>query len=189
MILRTYGGVFDRYEKISEFSIAKRLKKSPEEVTRLLKTLAALGVLDYLPITDKPIIQFIEPRNANPVFSIKQLQPLRNSKLEGLNIMNQYIQETRCRSAFWQLYFGGAQAKDCGVCDCCQKRLKVALTGKDRPFMEAQLRQVIGPHGKNRTEVLQALPEPYAFELRELLRELMDNRTILIDANGLLYWK
>lgn len=103
--------------------------------------------------------------------------------------MNQYIQETRCRSAFWQLYFGGAQAKDCGVCDCCQKRLKVALTGKDRPFMEAQLRQVIGPHGKNRTEVLQALPEPYAFELRELLRELMDDRTILIDANGLLYWK
>jgi hypothetical protein len=55
--------------------------------------------------------------------------------------------------------------------------------------MEAQLRQVLGPHGKNRTEVLQALPEPYAFELRELLRELMDNRTILIDANGLLYWK
>lgn len=189
VILRTYGGVFDRYEKISEYAIAKRLKKSPEDITRLLKTLAALGVIDYLPITDKPIIQFIEPRNANPVFSIKQLQPLRNSKLEGLNIMDQYIHENRCRSAFWQLYFGGTHAKDCGVCDCCQKRLKVALTGKDRPFMEAQLRQIIGPKGKNRTEVLQELPENYAFELRELLRELMDNRAILIDANGLLYWK
>lgn len=55
--------------------------------------------------------------------------------------------------------------------------------------MEAQLRQIIGPKGKNRTEVLQELPENYAFELRELLRELMDNRAILIDANGLLYWK
>jgi ATP-dependent DNA helicase RecQ len=189
ILLRSYGGIFDNYARIAEKTIAKRLRMDQKEVVMRLKELAQKQMIDYLPNSDKPTIYFSEARSAYPNFDISKLEPLRRSKLMALDVMGLYLEETRCRSAFWERYFGGEHADNCGHCDICTKRKRKALSGKSFEEYQAIIREKLGNTGLTRMELLESISDEFSFELREVLRWLMDHKQVLVDANHKLYWK
>lgn len=186
ILLRSYGGIFDAFVKISENTMARRMHITEEQLSASLRELAVSGLLEYIPRTDKPMITFHEARSPYPSFNIKKLEPLRRSKLESLGVMEDYLHTTQCRSEFWIKYFQNEDTQPCGVCDNCIKRKRRALTGKDFEAYSDQIRNFLANTGKTRNELLEWTENSY--ELREVFRWLMDQKKVLMDANHKLYW-
>src|SRR5690606_13972725 len=61
-LLRSYGGLYEQYVSIREYDLAKRSSFTYAQVIENLKKLEGLGLISYLPQTDKPQLQFIKPR-------------------------------------------------------------------------------------------------------------------------------
>lgn len=188
MLLRSYGGIFDNYTRISEFQLAKRLHKKESEIEADLLRLQSIGIVDYLPANDKPTILFVEPRNANPVFPIKFLEPLRNAKLNALQVMEEYLGGNVCRSVFWEMYFGDAASADCGVCDICKKKQSNKADLQSGMDLRNEIKKLIEQNQPDMQSFLESLPDAYADEMKLILRQLMDNKSITLDQNRKLNW-
>ncbi|MBL7813187.1 MAG: ATP-dependent DNA helicase RecQ [Bacteroidetes bacterium] len=188
MLLRSYGGVFDSYIKISEQVLARRLHTTQAALIADLQALHKTGILEYLPASDAPRITIIEPRSPYPKFNLRQLEPLKKSKLDGVKKMASYIHKSHCRSAFWIEHYTSTPGAECGLCDLCTRRKKEALKGPTFDQWRELIREWLLVKAMTRTEILGKMDTDHATEGREVLRWLMDNRYVLIDANQQLYW-
>src|SRR5690606_8219688 len=61
-LLRNHGGIFEYFIPIDEYDIARKLKVSYQFVCELLKGLQDLELATYLPKTDAPQLEFLQPR-------------------------------------------------------------------------------------------------------------------------------
>lgn len=186
-LLRSYGGIFDTYVKISESQLARRLHTDEQQVKKDLNRLSDATIIDYLPSGDKPIIYFKEPRNASPVFSLKSLEPLRNSKLKALGVMESYLMGDVCRANFWENYFGGQAFTPCGVCDICKKQNAKPKTPSAESLIIA-LKKTIETEKSDLLTIMNKFPEDQSHEMREKLRELLDLKRVTIGEDRILYW-
>lgn len=176
ILLRSYGGIFEYPVKINENIIAKRLGETAEKVTRLLTDLSRMGILEFFPRTDKPIILFMEPRSPYPVFNIKKLEPLRKSKLESLSAMNYYVQKSKCKSAFWLKYFTGEKMQNCGHCGYCISNIKRKNIERSKKKYDDKISAYFNKSGVNKAELLDFVSGDSG--LRQYVRWLMDHKKI-----------
>lgn len=188
VLLRSYGGVFGQAVKLNETVIAKRLRISEAQLIVLLGQLQKTGILEYSPATDKPRITFREPRSPYPIINAANLEPLKQNRLKQIGIMHQYVAEKRCRAIFWESYFGAENGTECGVCDVCVNRKKQVLDKAATARWEQEIEHRLNAKPISRTDLMASFPAEYAFELREMLRWLMDQKKVLLDANQQLYW-
>ncbi|MEX0966343.1 MAG: RecQ family ATP-dependent DNA helicase [Bacteroidia bacterium] len=124
-ILRSYGNPFDTYVNISEKEIAERGGQKASGVIKQLKALSNLGVLDYVPVTDKPQITFVQPRQDRDALSIDKKDIARRKKIqeEKLKAVVDFFYNDRiCRGRRLLNYFGEKSEKDCGHCDVCLRK-------------------------------------------------------------------
>jgi ATP-dependent DNA helicase RecQ len=131
VILRLYGGVFDRYANISEEEIAAKLKLKPKEVTQQLEQLQEMNVIQYSQRSDLPRITFMNPRVDAKYLEIKRehLDDRRKRFEERLRSIIQYASsENKCRSRMLLEYLGESNADDCGTCDVCLNRKKTVIS-------------------------------------------------------------
>jgi len=131
LILRSYGGIFNDFIKISESELAKRAGENVEKIIENLKKLQTSGIIDYIPAANKPFITYIKNRlDINDVFFNKETYDYRRKNSEERkNSVISYVQATaKCRSLMLLFYFGEENAKRCGSCDVCINRNKMELT-------------------------------------------------------------
>jgi ATP-dependent DNA helicase RecQ len=188
LLLRSFGGVFDAYVRISERQLGRRINISDSKIQEQLLQMHKAGILDYLAANDKPIIDILEPRSPYPKFNIKQLEPLRKTKLEGAKVMQSYAAEKNCRAGFWIQHYTEQTYIACGKCDLCTKRKKEALKGATFDTLSSFIKTCLGNEGLERQSLLSQFASEQSFEAREVLRWLMDNKKILVDSNQKLYW-
>ncbi|NEU07929.1 RecQ family ATP-dependent DNA helicase [Flavihumibacter sp. R14] len=120
-LLRSYGGIFDQYVAIKESDLAKRTGLSRPEVISTLQKLQGFQLLQYIPQTDKPHIEWIKARvDFSHLFingrHIAERQQVTKTQLECLL---GYVKKPVCRSLQLLRYFDDHDSRKCGVCDVC----------------------------------------------------------------------
>jgi ATP-dependent DNA helicase RecQ len=126
-ILRSYGGSFEQYVKISEADLAGRLRISFNDVVRLLNNLQDQGLLSYIPRTDQPQLQYIRPRlDFNHMdIDVKYIAQRKQIQAEQIAAVLAYASKKICRNIQLLTYFDEPEADKCGICDVCLAEKKV----------------------------------------------------------------
>ncbi len=133
-ILRNYGGVFENFVTINEYSLSKRLECSKLDVISNLKKIEHAGLVKYIPENTNTRIQFLVPREDD--FTInrisKRLKEQEKNKSQKTEAIINFIQNnTTCRSKQLLAYFDEQQEIDCGICDVCLTQKKQTVKTKD----------------------------------------------------------
>jgi len=120
-ILRAYGGAFNYYVSFREQDLARKAMVSLETAVKYLNQLRQYEIISYLPQTDKPQLQFLQPRADSQHLSInkKHLDQRREVGKEKLNAVLDFLAEDRCRLLKILDYFGEDEQNACGICDYC----------------------------------------------------------------------
>jgi len=189
VILRLYGGVFDRYTNMNEEEVAAKLKLKPFEVTQQLQQLQDMNVLQYSQRSDLPRITFMNPRIDARYLEIKRehLDDRRKRFEERMRAMVQYAAtKNRCRSRMLLEYLGETDASDCGTCDVCLSRKKTAI-GNDEfanIVKEVENRLTIKPLPLN--ELLRSIVISKEDRTMHVVQWMLDNEKIHFRDGDLL---
>ena len=146
-LLRLYNGVFTEFRQIDEGEIATWSGYTVQRVKELLKRLWQLRVIRYVPSNRSPILFMDEERLPRADLYIapetyKRRQELMRERFE--HMLAYAANETRCRSAVLEGYFGEGAPAACGVCDIClaHKRAgKRQAQGGTAPSSDGGLRE------------------------------------------------
>lgn len=188
-ILRLYGGeLFSDFCTISEAKIAQHMQATPATVTQQLYKLHQLGVIKYVPQTDKPQIIFLQPRYpaANIPLDTKSLQQkskLANQKAEA--VIHYITHQNRCRAQILLEYFDEIFYQPCKMCDICLA--KPSLQNTSNHYCIA--RELILKHVHTATHDLQKLinsidmPEETVIAT---IRQMLDHGELVYDLSNRL---
>lgn len=189
LLLRLYGGIFEEYIVISEKYLAQKLKIEIPELKKQLEYLTQRNLADYQAAGDKPTITILEERSPYPTFDLRHLEKIKVNKLVSLQELNNYIHNCKCRAQYWSYYFAKQKIEECGHCDLCTMRRKKALSIAGRNNLDLKIKELIGNKSIYRDHLLSSFPADLQFEMTDVLRKLIDERKVLLDANGHYYWK
>ena len=196
VLLRSHGGIFDHPVIIHEASLAKRLRKGdfqseasgPEiqHIQALLSQMQALKLLKYQPATEWPMIVLNESRSLYPSLNMGILQRLLSRRIDALKQLNIYAQGEQCRSSFWKKYFTNQnESTDCGMCDVCKRKGKIAGDPSSRAFWQKTLKE---QPNCTATNLLKRFPLTQQDLLVKTLRILLDEGCIIENENKALTW-
>jgi ATP-dependent DNA helicase RecQ len=187
LLLRSYGGLFDKYVAISERMLATRAGKSELQVVQVLSQLHQLKVLDYQAQKDKPQITFVNSRMHSSVFSVdtKMLNTRKNMAREMLDAMKAYSANIiKCRSMQLVKYFDDDEAKACGICDVCIEQSKTQVSSREMDQVFNRMEELM----KKPMELEKLIAHTNHPQAVELVRYLLDHEKIKYTTNGLLEW-
>lgn len=124
-VLRSYGGLFDDFVRISEVKLAGRLKRPTADVLDMLEKLHKLEVWEYRRASNLPSVTLLIPRipEADFILNPKSYGLLKKNARHRYDTMIGYITEKKlCHSVFLLRYFGEENPEDCDRCDVCRKK-------------------------------------------------------------------
>jgi ATP-dependent DNA helicase RecQ len=190
-ILRTYGGTFEDYVSIKEAELARNLRTSVAYVKNALLYMHKYKMIDYVPQTDEPKLTFTLPRaNANNLIIDQKILDFRKKvQLENIAGIISYAENAiKCRSKELVAYFGEFDAGNCGLCDICLRRKKLALNNSKFEKITTAINQLLTETPSMAfAEVVTQLTRHYGKEdTINTLRWLADNRHIIIDAERMI---
>ncbi|NVN95703.1 MAG: RecQ family ATP-dependent DNA helicase [Bacteroidetes bacterium] len=191
IILRSYGGVFADFVKISEVEIAKRSNNEVEKVQKMLHLLTKMQVLNYVPQRNKPYITYlIERISTNDVFLSKETYEFRKKNaLKRIEAVKEYIDmSTKCHSQFLLEYFGETKSKRCGKCDVCLERNKMELNEYEFDNILEQIKPLLKAKVLTVEDLVNEI-DADEDKILKVLQWLLDNDKIK-KAGGMEYtWK
>jgi len=120
-LLRSYGGIFDQFVAIREADLGKRTGMPRAEVISTLQKLQTFQLLQYIPKTDKPHIEWIKSRVDSGRLFINGKHIAERKEISGTQMESvvHYAKTPVCRSIQLLSYFDETDAAKCGVCDVC----------------------------------------------------------------------
>jgi len=189
-LLRLYGAeLFSDFVPVSENLIASALKVKEQDAVALLQRLHKLQILSYEPLSEKPQITFVLPRQDPDRLPVDRagMEERRNLNLSRMEAMTGYTaQAHRCRMQVIQEYFGEETFSVCGICDVClnkKKRDNEALFTR----YQNQIRYLL-KKSPLAMEVLEESVAPADHDLFiEVVRDMVDGQEIQYDEVWLLH--
>jgi ATP-dependent DNA helicase RecQ len=140
-ILRSYGEAFEKYLKINEYDIARKIKRNVDVVINDLNTLHKIKIIEYLPQSKSTQLIFLVPRvDAKTLTFANNSYKWRMEKSEQrLNALISYAyNKTVCRSVQLLQYFA-EKADNCGFCDVCIEMKKLELTTSEFEKIKSEI--------------------------------------------------
>lgn len=192
LLLRSYGGVFDRYIIISEKLLAQRVKKDVSLITNFLNKLHLLNIIDYQKQKDSPQINFIADRiQADQLNFGKALLKMRKEiSYTKLNAMISYAKNTTvCRSKKILEYFDEFGGNDCGVCDICLERRRLGMNDDEFEGLMDKIKTIVLLKHTNLNELIVSLRDVKEEKVIEAVRFLLDNDKLQYNSSQQLEWK
>ena len=189
-LLRSYGGVlFDNYVKIDEYLLAKRLKTQTGLVSKTLKRLHQLNILEYHERSDLPQITYLHERFPHTSISKAQLEQSKERSLERLRAITLYCETgIKCRSIQILHYFDETSAENCGKCDVCRKlkkeELELEIFEKLIGFLKLELLEKM----QTTEELCYKIGIQKEKELIKVIRWLLDEGHLQMLDNQRLIW-
>lgn len=173
LLLRSYGGIFQKETAINEFQLAKKLNTTSLSIKEELKKLHDDNVVKYKEANWDQELFFLLPREDDHTINRigKSIQNYLQQQLEKAKNLLQFIKNNDvCRSVQILHYFNESSVQDCGICDVClsKKRKNTTNISKDlialiKEHQEISQQQII--------TTLKANPEDVLIHLRRLLSE------------------
>ncbi len=180
IILRSYGGVFADFVKISEMEIAKRSNSTVEKVQKMLNLLVKMQVLNYIPQKNKPYITYsIERINPDAIFLSKETYEFRKTNaFNRKEAVKEYVDtQTKCHHQFLLEYFGETKSKRCGNCDICIERNKMELNEYEFNNILEQIKPLLKDKKATIEEMVNEI-EADEDKILKVLQWLLDNDKI-----------
>jgi ATP-dependent DNA helicase RecQ len=132
LISRSYPGVFDQFQEISEKEFCKRLKITPDVLKKQLQFLEQNGILDIAWRTDLPLVTFLHERLPDTYMRLKEeiYEKRKTLALMRWERMKQFLTTPVCRAQFLIQYFG-QESEPCGKCDFCRSQKQANYTTEE----------------------------------------------------------
>lgn len=175
LLLRSYGGIFTNYIRISEEELSRRAELDVNQVMQQLREISQLGVFIYIPRTKTPQISFLVNRvdESYLYFSEAIYKTRKDMARKRLEAVLEFVESTeQCRSQLLLAYFGEKKSERCGGCDVCLKWHRDELRKKEYESIKAEIQKHKGlTHKEIIVEVSKNYPEK---KVIEVLREMID---------------
>jgi ATP-dependent DNA helicase RecQ len=123
-LTRSYPGIFDRFIRINEKELSKRINTTQDGLRTKLRALEKFGIVEINFQSSLPHLTLLQPRIAPGQLSLRP-DAYKNRKerdLERLDAMINFVLSPNCRAEQIASYFGSPTRK-CGKCDVCQIEL------------------------------------------------------------------
>ncbi|MDX2362782.1 MAG: RecQ family ATP-dependent DNA helicase [Crocinitomicaceae bacterium] len=132
LLTRSYPGIFERFVRINETELCKRLKISKAKLNEQLLFLEQYGVADVNFQTNLPKITLLTERFPDGYLTISpkiygQRKQVEEAKLKAII---DFLTTSNCRAEMISLYFD-SPAKKCGKCDVCISEQSSNYTHKE----------------------------------------------------------
>ncbi len=189
VILRLYGGVFDRYTNISEEEMGAKLKLKPKEITEQLEQLQEMNVVTYIQRSDLPQIVFMNARiDARYLEISREHLDDRRKRFEArARSMIQYASsENRCRSQMLLEYLGENNSNDCGTCDVCINKKKAAMGGDELASISREVETKLSARPLSLNELLGSIVNIKEERTMHVVQWMLDNEKIHFREGDLL---
>lgn len=182
-ILRAYGAAFEHFVELDENDLAKKMKVSYSSVINGLKKMHELEVLSYLPQTDQPQMQFLQPRidTTNLQINHQYIRERREVMEEQIESVFHYLESSNCRSRTLLAYFDETESADCGVCDQCIKEKSKKNKLKQ---IEQQIIEKLSQQSTDLQELIHYLTIGEEEERVNVLRQLIDRGVVIKEQNS-----
>ena len=163
LLTRSYPGLFERFVRIDENELEKRLKINRSKLREQLTYLEQYGIIDLSLQSNLPKITFLTERFpegylqlANEVYSTRK--KIEEGKLEA---MIAYLTSVNCRQEMIGLYFD-SEPRKCGKCDVCLAEKKSTYSHKELiklipTLLPANLSEIVNRLQINQDEAQRAL--------------------------------
>lgn len=183
-LLRSYGGLYEQYVSIREYDLAKRSSFTYAQVIENLKKLESLDLVNYLPQTDKPQLQFIKPRvdSKDLLIDTKYLKERGEIRREQVNAVISYAENNKCRSIQLLEYFDEKQADKCGTCDSCIEEKKKEKREFLNEEMTAEIINLLADTPLNLDDLVSGIKTGDKKERIAAIRELLDAGKLKTDG-------
>lgn len=187
-ILRGYGGAFDYYVSFRETDLARKAGLSLSETINYLKQLEQYQLISYLQQTDKPQIQFLQPRSDSQHLYIdkKHIDERKKIGEDQLQAVFSYLQDDACRSQQLLSYFGEKTKTLCGICDYCLRNLKKAKESEIEERIISEITNMLATHHLSLDALVDSLQIGDENDRVACIRNLVDTGKIKL-ANGKYY--
>lgn len=187
IILRSYGGVFDHFTSIKEKDLAIRAGLSVAQVVDHLKKLQAAQILQYIPQTEKPQLQWLKARLPMEHLHIdhRHIAQRRLIHKQQVEAVIAYCEKSVCRSIQLLHYFDDTSAVPCGVCDHCRAQKRLSEKDLLQEQITNDLMQYLADGPKILPELIHKIKPGLEAEKLEVIRLLLDAGKI--ESNGHTY--
>ncbi len=185
LLLRMYGGLFSDFTPISEQVLARRLYLDPQQIRNMLLHMDALKAIIYRPRHLKPQIIFTSPRiDADDLYLTESnYTELKQQAAKRMEAIRRYVLSAEdCRSTMLLHYFGETEAAPCGSCDYCLQHKKT-VSSDDTAALKARILQLIKEKPCRAEELIEQVGNIDEEHIRQMLRELVDQRLVTINKS------
>lgn len=138
-MLRWYGGIMSGHTGIDERALAAAIQLPGASVSKQLKALQSMQVLEYRPAMAGQGLEWMMARMESQYLPIhkKELIQLEKEAVERMKAMIYFAEHTtECRYVMLLDYFG-EKSEECGLCDNCKARVQAAPSeGPDKAIMK-----------------------------------------------------
>jgi len=190
-IIRSHGGVFDRYVEADEKDLSIRAGVNEEEIISGLQRLDAMKIISYVPASDDPQLVFLTERLDERDIRIdrQHLAERKERQVKRMYAMIDYATKiTRCRSELLLHYFGEDISHRCGNCDYCTRRNKLEVSDLEFTGVYAQVRAILAEHPHDLQDVIQRIEDFKEDKTTKVVEWLIDNNKIRFAEGNLLEW-
>jgi ATP-dependent DNA helicase RecQ len=185
-LLRTYPGIFDHYINLNTQQLALFMGCPEPDVARQLSELHKAGVVDYIPLRNKPGITLRCDYQLPVVLNESLINSIKERRREALDAVLEFVATRGCRLQYLRRYFGELDAAPCGHCDNCRRAHQGAPSKSVDPERVIALVQS-GPMSIVSLMAHFGFTDAVAF--RHELRSLLDSGTVVINEEGNLAWE
>lgn len=186
-VVRMCGGEsFSQYTRIYEDRLAKNLSMPVEKVLAGLKYLEQVGILSYVPASDKPKVTFLQGRfDAKKLpLDVIFLQERKNNALEKAETVINYARNTeKCRSLMILHTFDEKSDKDCGTCDVCLKKKKQKAVSDEE--LRFAVFKALENESLSKEQILKRINIAYEARIVPVLRQMLEKGEIFLTNENL----
>ncbi len=190
MLLRSYAGLFDNFEKVNEYDLAKKLNAKQEEVVKKLNFLHQNKIITYAPQTELPQLTFTMPRlDTKDLFLSKEnFSSLKKRAIERMESVLNYAESThKCRSQLLLAYFGEIETEVCGQCDVCLEEKRKVLHTDEYENISNQIKQLLAVHPMELKMLINSITDVHEDKIIHTIQLMVDNEQLKYNEQNLLY--
>lgn len=190
MLLRNYAGLFDNFEKLNEFDLAKKLNTRQEEIVKKLNFLHQNKIITYAPQTELPQLTFTMPRVDTKDLSLSKenFSSLKKRANERMESVLNYAESThKCRSQLLLSYFGEIESTACGQCDVCLEEKRKVLHTDEYENISNQIKQLLNVHPMELKMLINSITDVHEDKIIHTIQLMIDNEQLRYNEQNLLY--